>query len=86
MSSAARASAPRLGVIDIGSNTVHLLVLDARYGVRPVPHAERKITVRLMRYLDADGAVTDEGRHTILAAVVAGAEELVEDAERSGRR
>lgn len=69
MTSAAPASAPRLGVIDIGSNTVHLLVLDARYGVRPVPHAERKITVRLMRYLDADGAVTAEGRSTILAAV-----------------
>ncbi|MFC8598048.1 Ppx/GppA phosphatase family protein [Isoptericola sp. NPDC057191] len=64
-----RAPAPRLGVIDIGSNTVHLLVMDARYGVRPVPHAERKIAVRLMRYLDDDGAVVAEGRRALLAAV-----------------
>jgi exopolyphosphatase/guanosine-5'-triphosphate,3'-diphosphate pyrophosphatase len=69
MSSAATTPAPRLGVIDIGSNTVHLLVMDARHGVRPVPHAERKITVRLMRYLDADGALSEEGRRAMLAAV-----------------
>jgi len=43
--------------------------MDLRFGVRPVPHAERKITVRLMRYLDDDGAVTAQGREAILAAV-----------------
>ncbi|SKC56498.1 Ppx/GppA phosphatase family protein [Krasilnikoviella flava] len=69
MSSTATTPAPRLGVIDIGSNTVHLLVMDARHGVRPVPHAERKITVRLMRYLDADGALSAEGERAMLAAV-----------------
>jgi len=63
------ARATRLGVIDIGSNTVHLLVMDARHGVRPVPAASRKITVRLMRYVDADGAVSPEGERALLAAV-----------------
>jgi len=33
----------RLGVLDVGSNTVHLLVVDAYPGARPLPagYAER---------------------------------------------
>ncbi|HLS41205.1 MAG TPA: Ppx/GppA family phosphatase, partial [Ornithinicoccus sp.] len=27
----------RLGVIDVGSNTVHLLVVDAHWGAHPLP-------------------------------------------------
>ena len=39
----------RLGVIDIGSNTVHLLVVDAYYGAAPVPAHSQKIELRLAR-------------------------------------
>lgn len=67
----------RLGVIDIGSNTVHLLVMDARPGARPVPQASHKTTVRLMRFLQEDGAISDEG--------VAALCQAVEDAAGVGR-
>ena len=59
----------RLGVIDVGSNTVHLLVVDAHPGASPTPyHSERSI-LRLMRYLDADGAITEEGVQRIISAI-----------------
>jgi hypothetical protein len=32
----------RLGVLDVGSNTVHLLVVDAYQGARPVPAFSHK--------------------------------------------
>ncbi|MGO3148169.1 MAG: Ppx/GppA family phosphatase, partial [Leucobacter sp.] len=51
----------RLGVIDVGSNTVHLLVVDAHPGASPDPYHSERSTLRLMRYLDADGAITEEG-------------------------
>ncbi|WP_448005387.1 Ppx/GppA phosphatase family protein [Agromyces bauzanensis] len=59
----------RLGVLDVGSNTVHLLVVDAHPGARPIPTASHKSVLRLMRYLDADGAIRDEGVAAILTAV-----------------
>lgn len=33
----------RLGVIDIGSNTVHMLVVDAHWGARPLPTVSHKM-------------------------------------------
>jgi exopolyphosphatase/guanosine-5'-triphosphate,3'-diphosphate pyrophosphatase len=59
----------RLGVIDVGSNTVHLLVVDAHPGASPVPYHSQRSTLRLMRYLDADGAIVDEGVDRIVTAV-----------------
>ncbi|MFP3715097.1 Ppx/GppA phosphatase family protein [Puerhibacterium sp. TATVAM-FAB25] len=59
----------RLGVIDIGSNTVHLLVLDAAHGARPVPAASDSTTVRLMRYLQPDGAISPDGVAALVDAV-----------------
>lgn len=47
--------ATRLGVLDIGSNTVHMLIVDAAPGARPEPEASAKSTVRLMQYLKEDG-------------------------------
>ena len=47
--------ATRLGVLDIGSNTVHMLIVDAAPGARPEPEASVKSTVRLMQYLKNDG-------------------------------
>lgn len=59
----------RLGVIDVGSNTVHLLVVDAHPGASPVPYHSQRSVLRLMRYLDADGAITEEGVRLIVSAV-----------------
>lgn len=59
----------RLGVIDVGSNTVHLLVVDAHPGASPVPFHSQRSTVRLMRYLDAEGAIVEEGVRLILDGV-----------------
>ncbi|MEV1130427.1 Ppx/GppA phosphatase family protein [Agromyces sp. NPDC049794] len=64
----------RLGVLDVGSNTVHLLVVDAHRGARPIPMTSQKSVLRLMRYLDADGAIRPEGVDAILTAVGEGAE------------
>ena len=59
----------RLGVLDVGSNTVHLLVVDAHAGAQPVPMASDKAVLRLMRYLTPEGAITDEGCTAVLKAV-----------------
>ncbi len=47
----------RLGVLDIGSNTVHLLVVDAYQGAAPVAAHSRKIELRLAEHLDSDGNI-----------------------------
>ncbi|WP_261167092.1 Ppx/GppA phosphatase family protein [Microbacterium sp. Marseille-Q6965] len=59
----------RLGVLDIGSNTVHLLVADAHAGGRPLATTSEKSVLRLMRYLDEDGAITAKGVEALLRAV-----------------
>jgi exopolyphosphatase/guanosine-5'-triphosphate,3'-diphosphate pyrophosphatase len=51
----------RLGVLDIGSNTGHLLVVDAHGGAAPLPAYSYKEPLRLAEHLDAHGAVTDQG-------------------------
>lgn len=51
----------RLGVLDVGSNTVHLLIVDAHHGAAPVPAESHKIELRLAEHLDTEGNVTDEG-------------------------
>ena len=48
--------ATRLGVLDIGSNTVHMLIVDAAPGARPEPEASTKSTIRLMQYLKVTAA------------------------------
>lgn len=59
----------RLGVLDIGSNTVHLLLVDAHPGARPVPFASHKRPLSLIAYLDDDGAITDEGQRELIRFV-----------------
>lgn len=59
----------RLGVLDVGSNTVHLMVVDAHPGARPVPFTSTKSVLRLMRYLLPDGSISDEGVQAIITAV-----------------
>lgn len=59
----------RLGVLDVGSNTVHLLIVDAHPGASPVPFHSERTVLRLMRYLAADGAITAEGISALEAAI-----------------
>ncbi|MBC7272595.1 MAG: Ppx/GppA family phosphatase [Streptomyces sp.] len=51
----------RLGVLDVGSNTVHLLVVDAHPGARPLPAHSHKEEIRLAELLDDGGAVRPDG-------------------------
>jgi exopolyphosphatase/guanosine-5'-triphosphate,3'-diphosphate pyrophosphatase len=51
----------RLGVLDIGSNTGHLLVVDAHGGAAPMPASSYKEPLRLAEHLDGDGAVSPAG-------------------------
>lgn len=60
----------RLGVLDIGSNTVHLLLVDAHPGARPVAFASHKRPLSLVQYLDDDGNITDAGQHELIEFVL----------------
>ena len=51
----------RLGVLDIGSNTGHLLVVDAHRGAAPLPAYSYKEPLRLAEHLDDTGAVSEQG-------------------------
>ena len=51
----------RLGVLDMGSNTIHLQVVDAHPGARPTPASSQKFELRLTEYLDRNNHITDEG-------------------------
>ncbi|WP_347037739.1 Ppx/GppA phosphatase family protein [Glutamicibacter halophytocola] len=59
----------RLGVLDIGSNTVHLLLVDAYPGARPVPYASHKRPLSLVRYLNEYGAITEEGQQELISFI-----------------
>jgi exopolyphosphatase / guanosine-5'-triphosphate,3'-diphosphate pyrophosphatase len=50
----------RLGVLDVGSNTVHLLVVDAHQGGRPQPAFSHKAELRLLDNLDSANRLTAE--------------------------
>ncbi|AWZ05577.1 MULTISPECIES: Ppx/GppA phosphatase family protein [unclassified Streptomyces] len=68
----------RLGVLDVGSNTIHLLVVDAHPGARPIPAHSHKVELRLAELLDEYGAVTPEGVER-LVSVIGGAVQAAED-------
>ncbi|NTW40514.1 MAG: Ppx/GppA family phosphatase, partial [Cellulomonadaceae bacterium] len=61
----------RLGVLDVGSNTVNLLVVDAHRGAPPVPLQSHKSTLRLMRYLEPSGSISPAGVSAVVDAVSA---------------
>ncbi|ROR89473.1 Ppx/GppA phosphatase family protein [Nocardioides aurantiacus] len=68
----------RLGVLDIGSNTGHLLVVDAYRGAAPLPASSAKEPLRLAEHLADDGTITTAGVDA-LTAFVGRALELAED-------
>jgi exopolyphosphatase / guanosine-5'-triphosphate,3'-diphosphate pyrophosphatase len=59
----------RLGVLDVGSNTVHLLVVDAHRGAEPTPQHSNKSELRLAEHLDKRGNLVDKGADTLVRAV-----------------
>lgn len=64
----------RLGVLDIGSNTVHLLLVDAHPGARPVPFASHKRPLSLVQFLDGDGNITETGQQELIEFVLEASE------------
>ncbi|MFJ1704627.1 Ppx/GppA family phosphatase [Kitasatospora sp. NPDC088346] len=68
----------RLGVLDVGSNTVHFLVVDAHPGAAPLPAYSHKAELRLAELLDADGAISEAGVER-LTSMVASSLAVAED-------
>jgi exopolyphosphatase/guanosine-5'-triphosphate,3'-diphosphate pyrophosphatase len=56
----------RLGVIDVGSNTVHLLVVDAYVGAHPLPASSHKIELRLAEHVEKDGSIARSGAEALV--------------------
>jgi exopolyphosphatase/guanosine-5'-triphosphate,3'-diphosphate pyrophosphatase len=73
----------RLGVLDVGSNTVHLLVVDAHPGSHPDPVRSHKNELRLAELIGPDNRLGDHGCGLLIAAIheaaQAAKEEKVED-------
>jgi exopolyphosphatase/guanosine-5'-triphosphate,3'-diphosphate pyrophosphatase len=75
----------RLGVLDVGSNTVHLLVVDAHRGGHPNPMTSEKSQLRLAEHLGRNGGLTKSGAGALVevvhrakaAAAQAGCDELL---------
>ncbi|WP_030251412.1 MULTISPECIES: Ppx/GppA phosphatase family protein [unclassified Streptomyces] len=59
----------RLGVLDVGSNTVHLLVVDAHPGACPLPAHSHKAELRLAQLLDDSGAIGNGGVDRLISVV-----------------
>src|SRR4051794_3978574 len=68
----------RVGVLDIGSNTGHLLVVDAHGGAPPLPAYSFKQPLRLAEHLDQKGEVSQTGINA-LTEFTAGALRVAED-------
>jgi exopolyphosphatase/guanosine-5'-triphosphate,3'-diphosphate pyrophosphatase len=62
----------------VGSNTVHLLVVDAHSGARPLPAYSHKAELRLAELLDTGGAISSGGVDR-LAATLTDALQVAED-------
>ncbi|MFD9829874.1 hypothetical protein ACFWXB_20550 [Tsukamurella tyrosinosolvens] len=70
----------RLGVLDIGSNTVHLLVVDAHWGAHPTPMSSTKATLRLAEKIEPSGRLSQAGEGALVDSV----EEFTKIARSSG--
>src|SRR5262249_45750326 len=70
----------RLGVLDVGSNTVHLLVVDAHRGGHPTPMSSTKATLRLAEATDSSGEITKRGAEKLISTI----DEFAKIADSSG--
>jgi exopolyphosphatase / guanosine-5'-triphosphate,3'-diphosphate pyrophosphatase len=59
----------RLGVLDVGSNTVHLLVVDAHRGAHPTPMHDDRWLLRLSEHVDDDDVLSRAGEKALLKSV-----------------
>lgn len=59
----------RLGVLDVGSNTVHLLVVDAHRGAHPTPMHSEKTVLRLGERITASNELSEAGAAELCRAV-----------------
>lgn len=59
----------RLGVLDVGSNTVHLQIVDTSPGARPNPTFNYKEELKLTQYISADNLVSDEGIEKLRSSI-----------------
>ena len=50
----------RLGVLDVGSNTVHFLVVDAHHGARPLPVYKHKAELRLGEHIEEGNRLSSD--------------------------
>ena len=66
-------------MLDVGSNTVHLLVVDAHPGSPPAPVRSHKDELRLAELLRPDGSLGDHGRDLLVRAVQAATEAATEE-------
>jgi exopolyphosphatase/guanosine-5'-triphosphate,3'-diphosphate pyrophosphatase len=58
----------RLGVLDVGSNTVHLLVVDAHRGAHPWPAYSEKSVLRLAERIGPDGTLNADAADDLVKA------------------
>lgn len=70
----------RLGVLDVGSNTVHLLLVDAHQGARPLAAYSHKKELRLAEHLEDGARMSSQGARLLRSAV----EEALAVAEDKG--
>jgi exopolyphosphatase/guanosine-5'-triphosphate,3'-diphosphate pyrophosphatase len=68
----------RLGVLDVGSNTVHLLVVDAHRGGHPNAARSEKSVLRLAEHVDSSGKLGRRGADALVAAVDAASKSAAE--------
>lgn len=68
----------RLGVLDVGSNTVHLLVVDAHRGGHPDPVRSHKSDLHLAELLGAGGALGAAGVQ-VLCEAISSAQQAAQD-------
>jgi exopolyphosphatase/guanosine-5'-triphosphate,3'-diphosphate pyrophosphatase len=59
----------RLGVLDVGSNTTHLLVVDAHRGAHPTPMHSEKTILRLAERITKSGELSKAGAEDLVRAV-----------------
>lgn len=69
-----------MGVLDVGSNTLHLLLVDAHRGARPLPAYTHKAELRLAAMLNKNEEISEDG----VAEIVRFCNEAMEIAEDKG--